>query len=220
MTDCLETKIVEYSSPASSVQWEEDEESFDSRTPSPLPLPKILSRITVTRNETLLPNPKPASLDLNVSLSDFKYYLNHLVLNKLDITDDLISDPKINYYITWKTKAYVDQKKNKLLMSDYIHLQDEDDYEALIQDIRSCQFNKKKPLSDMILCIVAKAKIDECELMDNEAIRDGTMPIWQTPGDGIKRKVCSRKPQSLILYIVCNGESTNQVVGYNGRQSL
>lgn len=216
MTDCLETKIVEYSSPTSSIQWEEDEESFDSRTPSPLPLPKILSRITVTRNEMLLPNPKPASLDLNVSLSDFKYYLNHLVLNKLDITSDLISDPKINYYIAWKTKAYIDQKKNKLLMSDYIHLQDEDDYEALIQDIRSCQFNKKKPLSDMILCIVAKAKIDECELMDNEAIRDGTMAIWQTPGDGIKRKVYSRKSLLLILYIDCNGGSTNQIVGYNG----
>lgn len=151
----------------------------DTRSPSPELLPKISSRITVIQNEKQLPNPKAISLDINVSFLEFKQHLNGLVFKKMGLPCPIFEDPDVKYFLAWKPKTVIESKKNQVHISEYIYLQDNDDYEGMIDEIRTSQFSKKKPIADMILLIVAKAKIiDDIRPIDShteEAINESNL---------------------------------------------
>lgn len=179
------------SSPLLDAQEDQDIlfDSDDSPPTSPAILPKVLVRLTVAKNGVYLPHPKSVTMDPNLNFTSFTTLLHQYVCHKLDFDDEDISTSDVSYYIAWQTKKEANAKKGRSPISNYAALQMRDDWEAIVHDIRSTFSNPKKPLNDMLLCIVGKAKVNT-EV--NEVIIDSDNEVT-------KRKVPSDDQNKLIV---------------------
>ena len=177
---------MERSNASSTVDVDEHSENdpASSEDESPEPLPKVLVRITVVKNGSQLPHPKSVTLDPNESFKDFKSKLHYYTCRKLDLEEDLVPDSDISHYISWQRKASANQKSRRHLTNDYSFLQTEEDWEAIVYDIRSCYSTKQKSLDNMLLCVVSKAEISN----EMEAPNQGNDNCVNN--DTGKRKVC------------------------------
>lgn len=186
-------KIVERSgssSPLFDVQEDYDQSfSENGRPSSPVILPKVLVRLTVVKNGVYLPHPKSITMDPNLDFNSFTTLLHQYVCHKLDFDDEDISVSDVFYYITWQSKKEANAKKSRSSITNYAVLQTEEDWKAIVHNIQSTYSNPKKPLNDMLLCVVGKVKINNSA---HEVVTD-------SDNEGPKQKVLSDVQNKLIF---------------------
>ena len=178
-------KIVERSGSSSllfDTQEDQDQSFTENRRPSsPVILPKVLVHLTVVKNGVYLPHPKSITMDPNLDFVSFTTLLHQYVCHKFDFDDEDIPVSDVFYYIAWQSKKEANAKESRSSITDYAALQTEEDWEAIVHDIQSTYSNPKKPLNDMLLCVVGKVKINNSA---HEVVTD-------SDNEGTKRKVPS-----------------------------
>ena len=115
------------------------------------------------------------SFNVNDNFGDIQMKLYEIIVKKSDVSP--FDGPFIKLYASWRTRSSIQHSKKPLHISKYIDLNDESDYEGIIQDIQAANNSLKMDLDKIILCILAIVTVDEIkEPEDNSFMLEMSLP--------------------------------------------